>query len=93
MFYKLDFEFSNPNNSKLLDAYVGLREVPLLQTVLIGNQVRPLGLEVFSSSKNSVFMENALVFGASNVDARRITRQCALRRLGSLAGRRSSFLL
>src|SRR5262249_24699916 len=72
MFYKLGFEFSDPNEPQVLDAYLGFRDVPFLQTVRIGNQLRPLGLQVFGSSDVSVFMEDSLVFGESNVDSRRI---------------------
>jgi phosphate-selective porin OprO/OprP len=72
MFYKLDFEFSDPNEPQLLDAYLGFRDVPLLQTVLIGNQVRPLGFAVYGSANTLVLMEPAMVFGESNVDSRRI---------------------
>lgn len=72
MFYKLDFEFSNPNNPQILDAYVGFQDVPFFQTIILGNQLRPLGFDVMTSSNDVIFMESPLVFGDGNVDSRRI---------------------
>ncbi|GIW82158.1 MAG: ATPase [Gemmatales bacterium] len=72
MLYKLEMEFANPNNPTIKDAYLGFKELPILQTVLIGNQKRPLGLDHWNSSRYNVFMERPLVVEAFNQDARRL---------------------
>jgi phosphate-selective porin OprO and OprP len=50
----------------------GDRDVPCFETLIIGNQTRPLGLDVYTSSNNTIFMESALVYGESDVDSRRL---------------------
>lgn len=41
MLYKFEMEFANPNNTEFRDAYIGWTELPILQTLLLGNQKRP----------------------------------------------------
>jgi len=43
------------------DMYVGIKDVPILGTVSIGNQHEPLGLETLTSSKYITFMERSVV--------------------------------
>ena len=69
--YKFEVDFANPNSATIKDAYIGFEDVPVLQTVLIGNQKRPLGLDHLNSSKYNVFLERPLVVEAFNEDARR----------------------
>ena len=73
MFYKYEGEFAGGNGStSYRDAYIGFRDVPHLQTVIIGNQKRPYGLDHLNSSKNNVFIERPLIVEAFNQDNRRL---------------------
>ena len=71
MEYKFDFEFGTPNDPSIKDAYLGWNELPIFQTVLLGNQKRPYGLDALNSSTNSVFMERPFVIDAFNPNYRR----------------------
>lgn len=71
VFYKLEMEFANPNDPEFKDAYMGVQELPYLQTVILGNQKRPLGLDALNSSRYNIFMERPLVIQAVNPDERR----------------------
>jgi phosphate-selective porin OprO/OprP len=72
MEYKIEMEFAGGNNSEFRDAYLGFNELPILQTVLIGNQKRPYGLDHLNSSRYNVFIERPFVIEAFNEDARRL---------------------
>jgi len=72
MRYKLEVDFADPADANYKDMYLGFTELPVLQTVLIGNQKRPLGLDHLNSSRYNVFIERPLVVEAFNEDARRI---------------------
>jgi phosphate-selective porin OprO/OprP len=72
MMYRFDLEFAEPQNPGYRDAWIGFRELPWFQTVLIGNQKRPLGLDHWNSSNDNVFIERPLVIEAFNEDARRL---------------------
>jgi len=71
MLYKLEVDFNNPNNPQLKDNYLGWEELPWLQTVLVGNQKRPYGLDHLNSSRYNVFIERPFIVEAFNQDARR----------------------
>ena len=71
MVYKIEMEFAGGANSQFRDAYLGWKELPLLQQVLIGNQKRPYGLDHLNSSRYNVFMERPFVIESFNQDARR----------------------
>ena len=78
MMYRFDLEFSEPGTPGYRDAWIGFRELPFLQTVLVGNQKRPIGLDHWNSSNDNVFLERPMVVEAFNEDARRlgITSYC-----------------
>ena len=70
--YRYDLEFASPQNPQYRDVYIGFSDLPLLQTVRIGNQKRPQGLDHLNSSNDNVFLERPMVIDAFNEDARRI---------------------
>ena len=70
--YRVEFDLGNPSRSTFRDTYVGFEELPLLQTLLIGNQKRPLGLDSWHSNQHVVFFERPLVVNAFNPNFRRI---------------------
>ena len=72
MEYKIEMEFASPNNLAFKDAYLGFNDLPFLQTLLIGNQKRPYGLDHLNSSRYNVFLERPYVIEAYNQDARRL---------------------
>ena len=72
MLYKAEVDFNNPGRPEYKDVYLGWTELPFNQTLLLGNQKRPLGLDHLNSSRYNVFMERPLVVEAFNEDARRI---------------------
>ena len=72
MVYKVEIEFAGGNKTEFRDAYLGFKELPFFQTVLIGNQKRPYGLDHLNSSRYNVFMERPFMVEAFNQDARRI---------------------
>jgi len=65
-------EFAGGNDSEFRDAYIRVKDVSWLQTVLIGNQKRPYGLDHLNSSRHNVFLERPFVIEAFNQDARRL---------------------
>ncbi|MEX2560278.1 MAG: porin [Pirellulales bacterium] len=72
MEYKIEMEFAAANDVEFRDAYLGFSELPVLQTILIGNQKRPYGLDHLNSSNNNVFLERPFVIEGFNQDARRL---------------------
>ncbi len=72
MVYKMEVDFNNPGTPEYKDNYLGWTELPFNQSVLIGNQKRPIGLDHLNSSRYNVFMERPLVVEAFNEDARRV---------------------
>jgi len=72
MLYKIEMEFANPSELAFKDAFLGWQQLPYLQTVLLGNQKRPYGLDHLNSSRYNVFMERPFHVEAINQDARRI---------------------
>lgn len=72
MLYKSEIDFNNAGRPEYKDVYFGWKELPYNQTLLLGNQKRPLGLDHLNSSRYNVFMERPLVVEAFNEDARRI---------------------
>lgn len=71
MVYKIELEFADPHNATFKDAYIGWKHVPVLHTVLLGNQKRPIGLDHLNSSRVTPLMERPLPVEAFNEDARR----------------------
>ncbi|WP_417392827.1 OprO/OprP family phosphate-selective porin [Gimesia sp.] len=72
MLYKLEFDFDDANDPTIKDAYIGWNDLPVFQTLLIGNQKRPLGMDHLNSSRFNWFLERPLVIEAFNQDARRL---------------------
>lgn len=72
MEYKIEMEFAGGSNVAFKDAYLGFNNLPVLQTVLIGNQKRPYGLDHINSSRYNVFLERPFIVEALNQDARRL---------------------
>jgi phosphate-selective porin OprO/OprP len=72
MEYKIEMEFAGGNSSEFRDAYLGWNELPILGTLLLGNQKRPYGLDHLNSSRYNVFLERPFVIEANNQDARRL---------------------
>ncbi len=72
MLYKIEMELASGNNSEFRDAYLGWSNLPVLQTLLMGNQKRPYGLDHLNSSRHNVFIERPYVIEGFNQDARRL---------------------
>ena len=72
MLYRIEMEFAGGNDVEFRDAYLGFSDVPWLQTVLIGNQKRPYGLDHWNSSRYNVFVERPFLIEAFNQDSRRL---------------------
>lgn len=72
MHYRVQIDFNNPSAAEMKDVYIGFKELPYHQELLIGNQKRPLGLDHLNSSRYNVFVERPFVIEAFNEDARRL---------------------
>lgn len=71
MLYKIEIEFAGGNKTEFRDAYLGWKDLPILQKLLVGNQKRPYGLDHLNSSRYNVFIERPFVIESINQDARR----------------------
>jgi len=72
MLYRAQIDFNTPDSGEMKDMYIGFTELPILGTVLIGNQKRPIGLDHLNSSRFNIFIERPLAVEAFNEDARRL---------------------
>ncbi|MBW3541870.1 MAG: OprO/OprP family phosphate-selective porin [Planctomycetes bacterium] len=72
MVWRFQMDFNSPEDPEAKDVYIGFTDLPILQTVLVGIQKRPIGLDHLNSSRFNVFIERPLVVEAFNEDARRI---------------------
>jgi phosphate-selective porin OprO/OprP len=73
MFYKYEGEFAGGSgNTSYRDAYIGFKDLPRLNTVIIGNHKRPYGLDHLNSSRHNVFIERPFIVEALNQDSRRL---------------------
>ena len=72
MEYRIEMEFAGGNNAEFRDAWLGFHDMGFLQTVLIGNQKRPYGLDHINSSRYNVFIERPFVIESFNQDCRRL---------------------
>lgn len=72
VFYKFEAEFADADHIEFRDAYLGFFDMPVLQTLRIGNQKRPYGLDHWNSSRYNVFMERPFIIEAFNSDSRRL---------------------
>ncbi|MCH2114145.1 MAG: OprO/OprP family phosphate-selective porin [Pirellulales bacterium] len=75
MLYKIEMEFAGGNDSQFRDVYLGWKEVPFFQKVLLGNQKRPYGLDHLNSSRYNVFLERPFFIESFNQDCRRFGLQ------------------
>jgi phosphate-selective porin OprO/OprP len=60
VFYKLQIDFAG-GDADFKDMFVGVRDIPVLYSVLVGHQYEPAGLETITSSKYITFPERASV--------------------------------
>jgi len=72
MLYRIEMEFAGGNNVEFRDVFIGIKDLPILHTLLIGNQKRPYGLDHLNSSRYNVFIERPFIIEALNQDARRL---------------------
>ena len=72
VFYKYEGEFAGGVSTSYRDAFLGFKNLPLLNTVIIGNHKRPQGLDHLNSSRYNVFVERPFIIEALSEDARRL---------------------
>lgn len=72
MFYRMDIETANPHNFEWRDAYLGFKNLPNNQELVIGHQKRPYGWDALNSSNDNIFMERPAVQDFMNPDYRRL---------------------
>ncbi len=73
--YKIEMDFANPDKIVFKDAYIGIRGLPMLNTLIIGQQKRPYGLATLASSRYNTLIERPFGIEAINQDARRFGLQ------------------
>lgn len=71
MLWRMQLDFNKPATGEMKDMYIGFKNLPYNQQLLIGNQKRPLGLDHLNSSRYNVFLERPFVVESFNEDARR----------------------
>ena len=62
--YDMEVDLENLNRIAFDEMWVGVREIPLLGTVRLGQHKVPQGLESYSSSRHLVFFERSQLFDA-----------------------------
>ncbi|MDA0834584.1 MAG: porin [Planctomycetota bacterium] len=72
MEYRIEMEFAGGNDSEFRDAYFAFKNLPFVQTLVIGNQKRPYGLDHWNSSRYNVFLERPFFVESVNQDSRRV---------------------
>lgn len=72
MFYRFDVEMANPHNFEWRDAYLGFKNLPANQELVIGHQKRPYGWDTLNNSNYNIFLERPMVSDFMNVDYRRL---------------------
>lgn len=71
MFWRTQVDFNEPENPQIKDVYLGFR-LPYDQSLVIGNQKLPMGLDALYSSRFTTFMERPQVNDAFITDYRRL---------------------
>lgn len=71
MLWRIQIDFNKPATAEMKDVYLGFKNLPNNQELLIGNQKRPIGLDHLNSSRYNVFTERPFVVETFNEDARR----------------------
>ena len=66
IFYKYEGEFAGGVDPSYRDAFIGIRDLPFLNTLIIGNHKRPYGYDHLNSSRYNVFIERPVVIEAFN---------------------------
>lgn len=72
MLFRTQIDFNNPSTPEMKDVYIGWNGLPHNQTLLLGNQKRPIGMDHLNSSRHNVFIERPLAVETFNEDARRL---------------------
>jgi len=72
MLFRIQVDFNNPSSAEMKDVYLGFNNLPHNQTLLIGHQKRPIGMDHLNSSRHNVFAERPLAVETFNEDARRL---------------------
>ncbi len=72
MSYKFEIDFGLPSSFVFKDVSMAFHDLPGGQSLVIGNQKRPYGLDHLNSSRFNIFMERPYVVEALNQDARRL---------------------
>ncbi len=72
MSYRLELEFSGTDGGQIRDAWLGWDDLPVLQTIRVGNQKRPYGLDQLNSSNSMTFLERPFIVESINRETRRI---------------------
>ncbi len=73
MFWRLQVDFNQPQTPQMKDVYLGFR-LPYDDSLIIGYQKLPMGLDALYSSRFTAFMERPLVEDAFITDYRRSAR-------------------
>ena len=72
MIFRTQIDFNNPSSAEMKDVYLGFTNLPNNQSLLIGNQKRPIGLDHLNSSRFNFFAERPFAVETFNEDARRL---------------------
>ncbi len=72
MFWRMQLDFAELEDAAIKDVYIGFKELPYNQSLILGHQKRPIGLDHWNSSRFNIFLERPLVVEAVNEDARRM---------------------
>lgn len=72
MMYRVQVDFAAPAEPEMKDVWIGFKNLPGNQELLVGSQKRPLGLDHLNSSRYNVFLERPFVVETFNEDARRL---------------------
>jgi phosphate-selective porin OprO/OprP len=72
MLYKFELDFGHTDGLTFKDNYFGFEDLPVVQTLLIGNQKRPYSLDQLNSSNHNVFMERPFIGEGVNDPNRRV---------------------
>ena len=71
IYYRLQIDFNSAQDGEFKDVYIGSRGLPRNQSVQIGIQKRPFGLDHWNSSRFNIFLERPFVVEGFNEDTRR----------------------
>lgn len=72
VFYKYEGEFAGGDSTSYRDAFIGFRDTPIFNTIILGNHKRPYGYDHLNSSRYNIFIERPYIVEAFNQDSRRM---------------------